>query len=263
MDSNERSIDTGDWYGAMSEAQLRTFDRKLDGILRTAAEVFCACGYHRASIRDISRSTGVSLAGLYYYFQSKEQLLYLIQRHAFQTLLAQARVALAEPDDPEERLRTFVELHLRFFLEHPNEMKVLTHEEESLKDELRRELKAIKKAYYRLCFDQVDTLKHTRRLSSLDTRLAVLSLFGMMNWIYTWYNPRVDPDAATMAAHMSDTFLYGILGAGARRTGEAGAVMARTRGANGAQAPRLRPAGANGSGRTIRANGSTRPGRAR
>jgi len=236
----------------MSEPQLRTFDRKLDGILRTAAEVFCARGYHRASIRNISRSTGVSLAGLYYYFQSKEQLLYLIQRHAFQTLVAQARAALAEIDDPEKRLRTLVELHLRFFLEHPNEMKVLTHEEESLQDELRRELKAIKKAYYRLCFDQVDALKRARRLAGLDTRLAVLSLFGMMNWMYTWYNPRIDPDAATMAKQMSDTFLHGIFNTRARRLGEARSVTPRIKGGHGVNAAPLQPPGTNGSDRAVR-----------
>jgi TetR/AcrR family transcriptional regulator, cholesterol catabolism regulator len=247
----------------MSEPQPRTFDRKLDEILRTAAEVFCARGYHRASVRDISRSTGVSLAGLYYYFQSKEQLLYLIQRHAFDTLLRTARTALEPLASPEERLRAFVELHLRFFLEHPNEMKVLTHEEQSLKDEVRRELKAIKKAYYRLCFDQVDALKRARVLDGLDTRLAVLSLFGMMNWIYTWYNPRVDPDARTMAAHMSNTFLNGIFGSKPQRTGEAHpAAIVRGEG-NGSPPARLGRPGADGAGRATRTNGSTRLSRAR
>ena len=35
----------------------------------------------------------------------------------------------------------------------------------------------------------------------------------MMNWIYTWYNPRVDADAAELARAMGDIFLQGI-GAG-------------------------------------------------
>ncbi len=65
----------------LSSGSSDHFDRKLDEILRRAAAVFCARGYHQASIRDISRATRVSLAGLYYYFTSKEELLYLIQRH--------------------------------------------------------------------------------------------------------------------------------------------------------------------------------------
>jgi len=188
------------------------FDRKLEDILRHAAAVFRALGYHQASMRDIARATGVSLAGLYHYCPSKKHLLYMIQRHAFEQLLGAARAALAPIAEPAERIETFVRLHLQFFLEHPNEMKVLTHEEESLEEDLRRDVKAIKKAYYQLCFDQVEALKEARSLSELNTRLAVLALFGMMNWIYTWYNPKVDPGSAVMARQMTDIFLKGIIG---------------------------------------------------
>ncbi len=195
----------------VTNRDVSQFDRKLGEILRQAAAVFCVRGYHQASIRDIARATGVSLAGLYYYFSSKEHLLFLIQRHAFETMLGSARTTLQALDDPEERLRTFIQLHLRFFLEHPNEMKVLTHEEEWLEAERRREVHSLKRAYYRLCFDQVEALKRARKLKGLNTRLAVLSLFGMMNWIYTWYNPRLDPDARDCARQMSEIFLHGLL----------------------------------------------------
>lgn len=199
------------------------FGRKLDEILRQAAAVFCARGYHQASIRDIARSTGVSLAGLYYYFSSKEHLLYLIQRHAFETILAAAREALQPLTNPEARLRTFVELHLKFFLEHPNEMKVLTHEDLSLGEEWRREVHAVKKNYYQLGYGLVESLKQCSKLKGVNTRLAALALFGMMNWIYTWYNPKVDPGAAPMAREMSDIFLRGILRSRAHRAEEAAA----------------------------------------
>ncbi len=162
-------------------------------------------------MRDIARATGVSLAGLYYYFASKEHLLYRIQRQAFETLLTQARAGLAAaPADPEERLRTFIRLHLKYFLDHPNEMKVLTHEERSLEDKLWPEVHAVKKAYYQLCFDELEALKGARGLPGLDTRVAALSLFGMMNWIYTWFNPRIDPGAEELARQMTEVFLHGV-----------------------------------------------------
>lgn len=202
------------------------FDAKLDAILRQAAAVFCARGYHGASIRDIARATGVSLAGLYYYFSSKSELLYLIQRHAFESMLAGARAALARDGNPEKCLRTFVEAHLNFFTEHPNEMKVLTHEEKSLEDDRRREVHALKKDYYQLCYEQVEGIKQKRKLKDLNTRLAVLSLFGMMNWIYTWYNARMDPDAAGLAQEMADIFLTGIMGTSERRARSNGSTRA-------------------------------------
>jgi hypothetical protein len=45
------------------------------------------------------------------------------------------------------------------------------------------------------------------------TRTAVMGLFGMMNWLYTWYKPRVDPDAEVLARQISDIFLQGVRGA--------------------------------------------------
>ena len=92
------------------------YDDKLERILRIAAEVFADRGYHQASIRDISRATGVSLSGLYYYVESKEELLFRIQEHSFGTLLANLDELLDGVTDPHRRLRLLVENHLRFFV---------------------------------------------------------------------------------------------------------------------------------------------------
>jgi hypothetical protein len=74
------------------------------------------------------------------------------------------------------------------------------------------EISAIKREYYRICVELLDEYKQARGLE-FSSRIAVLSLFGMMNWIYTWYNPRVDAEAAELAREMGDIFLRGI-GAG-------------------------------------------------
>src|SRR6266567_1790015 len=63
------------------------FDRRMAELLDHATDVFFERGYEGASMRDLSRASGMSLAGLYHYVDSKERLLYLIQRHAFATIL--------------------------------------------------------------------------------------------------------------------------------------------------------------------------------
>ncbi|HEY6291851.1 MAG TPA: TetR/AcrR family transcriptional regulator [Terriglobia bacterium] len=217
--------------GARAVRGSKAFDRKLDAILRHSAAVFCSRGYHQASIRDIARLTGVSLAGLYYYFSSKEELLYLIQRHTFETILTTAKAAIEGIEDPEQRLRVLIGFHVQFFLHHPNEMKVLIHEEEWLGKGRSQEVRAIKRAYYQLVLDQVEALRGAQRLERPDSRLAVLSLFGMMNWIYTWYNPKIDPDAPGCAEVMAAIFLRGILGESvAKSTRRAAGVAANGQG---------------------------------
>ena len=110
---------------AHTNGNHRDSTHKLAHILRCAAREFYERGYEGASLRDLSRSSGVSLSGLYYYFQSKQQLLYLIQRHTFAQVVEQLEAQLAGVTEPVERLRVLVHNHLGYFLEHPVEMKVL------------------------------------------------------------------------------------------------------------------------------------------
>jgi AcrR family transcriptional regulator len=186
------------------------YDRRLAEILGHATEVFCKKGYEGASMRDLSRASGMSLAGLYYYFESKERLLYLIQKHTFATIVQRLKARLEGVTDPQERIRLFILNHLEYFLANQAAMKVLSHEDEVLKNGFGAEVAAIKREYYRICVGLLDELKRERSLQ-FTTRLAVLSLFGMMNWIYTWHNPRVDADAASIAGEMAEMFLRGVL----------------------------------------------------
>jgi len=167
-------------------------------------------------MRDLSRSTGMSLAGLYHYCESKEKLLYLIQKHTFSTIVERLRERLKEVSDPEARIRIFVLNHLEYFLANQKAMKVLSHEDEVLTNSYGSEIAAIKREYYRICVQLLDDYKQARGLD-FSSRIAVLSLFGMMNWIYTWHNPRIDADAAEMAGQMGDIFLQGICCAKAGR----------------------------------------------
>ncbi len=158
----------------------------------------------------------MSLAGLYYYFESKERLLFLIQKHTFTTIVQRLKARLDGVSDPEQQVRIFILNHLEYFLANQAAMKVLSHEAEALKNGFASELAAIKREYYRICVGLMEELKRERGMQ-FSTRIAVLSLFGMMNWIYTWHNPRVDADAKQLANEMSDIFLRGVMTSGKGR----------------------------------------------
>ncbi|MEE8201714.1 MAG: TetR/AcrR family transcriptional regulator [Candidatus Acidoferrales bacterium] len=195
-----------------SPAQRAGPPPKRAHILECATRVFCEKGYEGASIRDISRRSRVSLAGLYYYVESKEKLLFLIQKHCFTTLQRRLELQLQRAgDNPEAKLRLLIHNHLSYFLQNPEAMKVLSHESDSLTPPYARQVAELKRSYYRLCRSLLEELKRRRKLKRLNTRLAMLSLFGMMNWIYTWYNPKVDPDADSLADQMTRLFFDGVL----------------------------------------------------
>ncbi len=186
-----------------------TYDEKLERILRASATVFAEKGYDRASVRDIAAVTGVSLSGLYYYFKSKEELLFLIQHHCFRTILEHLRAGLAGVTDAEARLRIAIRNHLRFFVGNMKEMKVLSHEAEVLTGEYREEVGRVRREYTGLVQGIVAELGAGRPVA--DARTATYALFGMLNWIYKWYRPERDIPVERLAAEMTHLFLRGYL----------------------------------------------------
>ena len=208
---NERSIDmaTHSIAAEVSTRPATRFDRRLATILEHATAIFSDKGYEGASMRDLSRASGMSLAGLYYYFESKEKLLYLIQKDLFTTVMELLRERLKEVPDAEERVRAFIFNHVEFFLSRPKAMKVLSHEDDVLDGELGTELAALKRQYYHSCADVIEGLKREKRLN-FNSRAVTMSLFGMINWLHTWYNPKIDGSPQVLAGEISDLFLRGI-----------------------------------------------------
>lgn len=200
----------------------QTYDQKLEFVLQRAAEVFAERGFHRASIRDLARATGMSLAGHYYYFQSKNEALFRICDHVLRLILETFEERAKPIDDPLERLRLLVLTHLEISLSHMREMKVLSHEAESLRGEYLAKIRQTKKRYYDSLLSILREIRGDRRGNGRDLRLAAMTLFGSMNWIYTWYRPEVDGDAKRLTGVMLGIFLRGFPGgdgATARRAG--------------------------------------------
>jgi AcrR family transcriptional regulator len=193
------------------EAQSK-YDQKLVYVLKTSAAIFAEKGYHSTSIRDIARATKMSLSGLYYYFKSKDELLFFIQDYCFSTVLDDCRRLIAGVDDPVHRLKLLIENHLNYFVNNMNEMKVLSHEANSISGDFLKKVNSKKRQYVDLAMEILEEIGRKYRVKGLDIRVATFSLFGMMNWIYNWYNPRKDVDVTGLSQNIMRIFLSGFLG---------------------------------------------------
>jgi AcrR family transcriptional regulator len=191
---------------------LPSHDQKLDALLAGAARVFAARGYHETSMRDLAAATGSSLSGLYYYVKSKEELLFLIQDRNFAAVIASLEEALDGLADPVRQLETFIENHLEYFASHMPEMKVLSHEAGALTGDFLVQVNNRKRAYTRLLMDILSRLEETNGPAHVNRRVAAYSLFGMMNWIYNWYDPLGDLDVRLLSQNMTRLFLGGYVG---------------------------------------------------
>jgi AcrR family transcriptional regulator len=198
---------------AVTTEDFSKYDQKLEFILRTSARVFAEKGFHSTSMRDIARETGVSLAGLYYYCASKDELLFLIQDNCFGRVLERLEARLKGVSDPVARLRLVVENHLSFFAANMAEMKVLSHEAESLAGEMYEKVSGRKRQYTRLVRRTLAEVQQRRAAGAkkIDLTVATYALFGMMNWIYNWYDPRGHLSVSELVDNVTRLFLSGFL----------------------------------------------------
>jgi AcrR family transcriptional regulator len=196
----------------MSAQSPSKYDQKLVHVLKTSAAVMAEKGFHSTSMRDISRETGMSLSGLYYYFSSKEELLFLIQDYCFSTVIGDCRRLIDGVEDPVHRLKLLIENHLNYFVNNMNEMKVLSHEANSIAGDYFKKVNSKKRQYVDLVRNLLAEIADARQISGVDIRVATFSLFGMMNWIYNWYSPRKDGDVSSLSQNITRIFLSGFLG---------------------------------------------------
>ncbi|HXY31914.1 MAG TPA: TetR/AcrR family transcriptional regulator [Gemmatimonadaceae bacterium] len=187
-------------------------DQKLDALLAAAARVFAQRGYHQTSMRDLAKASGVSLAGVYYYVQSKEELLFLIQSRNFDAVIAGMREALAGVTDPVERLSRYIDNHLDYFAGHMAEMKVLSHEADALSGDYLHQVSDKKREYTRTLMDILADVERAHGPAHVNRRVATYSLFGMMNWIYNWYDPLGDVGVELLSQNVARLFLGGYVG---------------------------------------------------
>ncbi len=188
-----------------------TFDHKLLHLLDAAARVFAEVGYDKASMRRIAAEAKVSLAGIYHYVASKEELLYWIQVHTFDSLSQGLASCLEGVSDPRDCLGAAVRNHVGHFGENMNELKVCARELETLEGEAYEDVSERRRSYFKAVHDIVKELQ-PQQGEILDSWLATANLFGMLNWFYQWYDAersRVSLDE--LAAQQTALFLDGYI----------------------------------------------------
>src|SRR3954454_17402777 len=128
--------------------------RRHDEILEAAARVFHEKGYESTSIQDIADAVGILKGSLYYYIDSKEDLLYEILEGIHAEALESVRKAPAE-GAPLQRIRAFVAAHIRHNAENLVKMALFFQDFRSLGEERRRSIVAERDAYEQFLRDLI------------------------------------------------------------------------------------------------------------
>ena len=181
-------------------------------ICDTAAHIFAKKGYERTSLDDVAAELNITKPGLYYYFRSKDELLYKIIQYHWDNLYQPIKKKLEECDDPVEIIRFAIAQHFGYVLKNP-EGTVLVEEKYSLREDYLRAYKKQEKEYADAIRAQITKLKQKGRLrKGIDPTVASYNLFSMINMTHRWYKPggRLAPEKVT--DQLATIFFEGILG---------------------------------------------------
>jgi hypothetical protein len=102
--------------------------------------------------------------------------------------------------------------HLDFFISHMAELKICAYEIESLQGDYYDRVAEKRREYFQLTHNIVSELIQSGRASGVDSRLATLSLFGTLNWIFMWYEPGRYAGSEEMSQQLTRLYLHGLAG---------------------------------------------------
>jgi AcrR family transcriptional regulator len=180
-------------------------------ILDAAAEIFHRKGYHATSIQDIAQEVGMLKGSLYYYIDSKHELLLEIITDVHAQAFSQLQEVVDADLPPAERLRQFTVRHAVYCASHRTGMGVFLHEYKAVEGPAKARVMAMRDRYEQLLSDIIiEGQEDGSFRKDADPRLTVKLILGMINWLYHWYSDSGPLKPEQIGQAMADMALRGI-----------------------------------------------------
>jgi AcrR family transcriptional regulator len=183
-------------------------------LVHVAAQLFQRRGYDATSMQDIADDMGLLKGSIYHYIKTKEDLLWIIMEPALVDLVATARAILNDEElRITERLALAMRAHGQTFEENFPHMFVLTRENgETLSPERQEKFQQLRAEYFVLWRDAVaEGIERKELRAGLDPRIVVHGIFGMLNWMFRWFDIEGELPAGAVADQFADMALSGLV----------------------------------------------------
>jgi AcrR family transcriptional regulator len=163
-------------------------EEKRTRIREAAAKLFAEKGFENTTTRDIAGAAGINNASLYYYFDSKEQLLYQILEEVIRTGLERMTEIEQSARPLKEKLASTLRIHTTAAVDF-DKMKLLVHDQRSLSPGHREELNQKQSEYVSRLIAILRQLQDQGEMLDIDLTVCAYAFFGMVSWAYRWYRP--------------------------------------------------------------------------
>jgi AcrR family transcriptional regulator len=158
-------------------------------LLIAAVDAFAARGYHGTTTRDIADRAGLSPAGVYVHFRSKEELLYRITLIGHQQTLRVVAEAAAETagDGPAAQLRAMVTAQTEWQARHHTTARVVEYDLPALSPEHHSEVNGLRRTINGLVREVLERGVAAGEFDVPDVAGTALALLSLVTDVARWY----------------------------------------------------------------------------
>lgn len=184
---------------------------RKEQVIRKAAELFREKGYAASSMRDLAQKLGIEAASLYSHIKSKEEILHSL---CFD-MATEFRKSLVEVEklnvSASERLRLGIIGHVEVMAKDLTASAVFMNEHRHLSQPFLRDFLLLRINYINRFKAMIELgVKNGEFKSTINTKLAVMTLFSSLNWMPQWYDPGSVIQPRELGQQLSDMLVNGL-----------------------------------------------------
>jgi AcrR family transcriptional regulator len=160
-------------------------------LLEAAADAFAAKGFHATTTRDIASRAGLSPAGVYVHFASKEDLLFQLSRAGHEAARDMLVAAAETAATPTDALRSIMRQFAQWHAEHFRVARIVQYEFQNLTPEHREAVLGLRKDIDAVVRDVITAGVASAEFAVEDVPETTLALMSMAVDVARWYDPEI------------------------------------------------------------------------
>ncbi len=180
-----------------------------DEILAAAAKLFAERGYRAVTIDDIGSSLEYTKSVVYYYFTSKNEILWQIFQRIYDSYFEGLSEIRARKLPPQEAMALIIRKHALNVMEKRDWTAIYFREENELTDQQRKEIAKKKRQYDAMIEEVYEAGMASGVFKRMPLHIAISGLLGMCNWLYVWYKEQGTYSAEQIADYCANLLANG------------------------------------------------------
>jgi len=178
---------------------------------KAAAKLFNKKGYLQTNMDDIAAAAKMSKGAMYYYFSSKDEILYFVLSNYMDLILYEVEGGLKNIEGGSSKIQFIISRHIDLYTTNLAEAKTLLHEAHCLPQKYYKIIAAKEREYYRIVANVLtEFLGGRTNINKAQISSLTFLLFGMCNWIYSWYDPKGSVLPEDLSKMIWTVFLKGL-----------------------------------------------------